>query len=121
MSACEFLKIGALKIVPRVVYYFLFDLGEIRNKRAAHFAGEYSFLENRPREGCFYGRQCKYSYIDACALKPHVILNAKKASGKTMYCVIEYAICGLVFFIFFLKRLIGIILKYSVIVTVSSS
>ena len=77
-----FLKIGALKIVVRVVYYFLFDLGEIRIKRAAHFAGEYSFRENRPREGCFYGRQCKYSYIDTCSLKPHVILNAKKASGK---------------------------------------
>lgn len=115
----SFVKIGALKIVLRVVYYFLIDLGEIRNKRAAHFAGDYSFRENRPREGCFYGRQCKY--MDTCALKPHVILKAKKASGKTMYCVTKYAICGFVFFVFFLKRLIGIVLKYSIIVTVSRS
>jgi hypothetical protein len=77
------------------------------------------FAKIDPRKAILYDRQCKY--LDACVLNPHDILNAKKASGKTMYCVIEYAVCGLVFFVFFLKRLIGIILKYSIIVTVSSS
>ena len=72
-----------------------------------------------PRKAVLCGRQCKY--FDACALKPHDILTAKKASGKTMYCVTEYGTCGLVFSVFFLKRLIGIILKCSIIVNVSSS
>lgn len=48
----SFVKISALKPVLRVVNYFLFDLGEIRNKRTAHFSGEYFFRENRPKEGC---------------------------------------------------------------------
>jgi hypothetical protein len=56
--------------------------------------GSISFVKNQPKEGCFYGRQC--TYLDACVLKPHDILNAKKASGK-LYCVTEYAICDLVF------------------------
>ena len=51
-----------------------------------------------PRKAILYGRHCKY--FEACALKPHDILNAKKASGKTIYCLTEYAIYGLVFFFF---------------------
>jgi len=42
---------GTLKTVLGVVNYFLFDLSEIRNKRAACFTGEYFFRENRPKEG----------------------------------------------------------------------
>jgi hypothetical protein len=77
-----------------------------------------SFVKIGARKAVLYGRQFKY--LDVCALKPHDILNAKKASGKTVCRVTEYAICGLVFIVFFLKLLIGIILKYSIIVTVSS-
>ena len=53
--------------------------------------GSNYFMKMGPEKVIFYGRKCRY--ICACAMNPHEILNAKNA------------ICGLVFFVFFLKLL----------------
>jgi hypothetical protein len=49
----SFVKVGALKTVLRVVKYVIFDVGEIRNKRAALLLGSISLVKIGPGKAIF--------------------------------------------------------------------